>query len=125
MDISPYFTIMIPALATSIPEFHMMYSTWKLNKQSDSIQICNTAFPIWNQSVCCSMFSSNCSFLTCVQISQEAGKVVCYFHLLKNFPRLVAIHTVKSFGIGNKNEMNKFPTQVSCGPPLLLHELGT
>ena len=36
--------------------------------------------------VCCSMSSSNCCFLTCIQISQEAGQVVWYSHLLKNFP---------------------------------------
>ena len=36
--------------------------------------------------VCCSMSSSNCCFLTCIQISQEAGKVIWYSHLLKNFP---------------------------------------
>ncbi|KAB0360387.1 hypothetical protein FD754_004543 [Muntiacus muntjak] len=27
--------------------------------------------------VCCSMSSSNCCFLTCIQVSQEAGQVVC------------------------------------------------
>ena len=36
--------------------------------------------------VCCSMSSSNCCFLTCIQISQEAGLVVWYFHLFQNFP---------------------------------------
>ena len=36
--------------------------------------------------VCCSMSSSNCCFLTCIQISQEVGQVVCYSHLFKNFP---------------------------------------
>ena len=35
--------------------------------------------------VCCSMSSSNCCFLTCIQISQEAGKVVWYSHLFNNF----------------------------------------
>ena len=44
------------------------------------------------------MSSSNCSFLTCMQISQEAVQVVWYSHLLKNFPQLVLIHTVKCFG---------------------------
>ena len=34
--------------------------------------------------------------------------MVCYFHLLKNFPRLAVIHTVKSFGIGNKAEVDVF-----------------
>ena len=32
------------------------------------------------------MSSSNCCFLTCIQISQEAGQVVMYSHLFKNFP---------------------------------------
>ena len=52
--------------------------------------------------VFCSMSSSNCCFLTCIQISQEAGKVVWYSHLLKNFPQFVVIRTVKGFGIVNK-----------------------
>ena len=47
--------------------------------------------------VCCSMSSSNCCFLACVQISQKAGKVVWYSHLFKNFPQFVVIHTVKGF----------------------------
>ena len=33
--------------------------------------------------VYCSMSSSNCCFLTCIQISQEAGQVGWYSHLLK------------------------------------------
>ena len=52
--------------------------------------------------VCCSMSGSNCCFLTCIQISQEAGKVVWYFHLLKNFPQFIVIYTVKGFGVINK-----------------------
>ena len=36
--------------------------------------------------VCCSMSSSNCCFLSCIQISQEAGQVVWYSHLFQNFP---------------------------------------
>ena len=36
--------------------------------------------------VCCSMSSSNYCFLTCIQISQEAGQVVWYSHLFQNFP---------------------------------------
>ena len=39
--------------------------------------------------VCCSMSSSHCCFLTCVQISQEAGQVVWYSHLFMKFPQLV------------------------------------
>ena len=45
------------------------------------------------------MSSSNCCFLTCIQISQESGHVVWYSPLLKNFPQFVVIHTVKGFGI--------------------------
>ena len=33
----------------------------------------------------CPLSSSNCCFLTCMQVSQEAGKMVWYSHLLKNF----------------------------------------
>ena len=58
--------------------------------------------------VCCSMSSSNCCFLTCIQISQEAGKVVWYSHLLKSFPQSIVIHTVKGFGIVNKAEIDVF-----------------
>ena len=54
------------------------------------------------------MSSSNCCFLTCIQISQEADQVVWYSHLLKNFPQLVVIHTVKGFGIVNKAEVDIF-----------------
>ena len=57
--------------------------------------------------VCCSMSSSNCCFLTCMQISQEAGKVVLYSHLFKNLPEFGVIHTVKGFGIVNKAQSNQ------------------
>ena len=46
--------------------------------------------------VCCSMSSSNCCFLTCIQVSQEAGQVVWYSHLFQNFPQFIVIHTVKA-----------------------------
>ena len=46
--------------------------------------------------VCCSKSGSNCYFLTCIQVSQETGKVVWYSHLLKNVPQFVVIHTVKT-----------------------------
>ena len=42
-----------------------------------------------------------CCFLTCIQISQEAGEVVWYSHPCKKFPQLFVIHTVKIFGIVN------------------------
>ena len=58
------------------------------------------------------MSSSNCCFLTCIQISQEEGKVVWYFHLFKNFPQFVVIHTVKGFGVV-KAEIDAF-LELSC-----------
>ena len=54
------------------------------------------------------MPSSNSCFLTYIQISQEAGQVVWYSHLLKNFPAFLGIHTVKDFGIVNKAEVDFF-----------------
>ena len=49
---------------------------------------------------------SNCCFLTCIQISQEAGKVVWYSHLIQNFPQFLMIHTVKGFDIVNETELD-------------------
>ena len=51
--------------------------------------------------------------MTCIQISQEAGQVVWYSHLLKNFPEFVVIHTVKGFGVVNKAEVDVF-LELSC-----------
>ena len=70
------------------------------------------SFP-YLEPVCCSMSGSNCSFLTYIQISQEAGKVVWYSNLFKNFPQFVVIHTVKGFGVVNKTEVDVF-LKVSC-----------
>ena len=59
------------------------------------------------------MSSSNCCFLTCLQISQDAGQVVWYSHLFQNFPQFIVIHTVKGFGIVNKAEIDGF-LELSC-----------
>ena len=63
--------------------------------------------------VCCSMSTSNYYFLTCIQVSQEAGQVVWYAHLFQNFPEFIVIHTVKGFGIVNKAEIVVF-LELSC-----------
>ena len=65
------------------------------------------------ETVCFSMSSSNCCFLTCVQISQEAGQVVWYSHLFQNFPQFIVMHTVKGFVIVNKAEIDVF-LELSC-----------
>ena len=105
--------VLIPACASSSPALLMMYSAYKLNKQGDNIQPWCTPFPIWNQSVVCSVSSSNCCFLTCIQISQKAGHVVWYSHLFQNFPQFIVIHTVKGFDIVNKAEIDTF-LELSC-----------
>ena len=55
-----------------------------------------------------SMSGSNCCFLTCIQISQEAGQVVWYSHLFKNFLQFVVIYTVKGFSVVNEAEVDAF-----------------
>ena len=71
-------------------------SLWiEVNMQGDYTAF-TYSFP-YLEPVCCSMSGSNCCFWICIQISQEAGQVVWYSHLLKNFPQFVVIHTVKAF----------------------------
>ena len=54
-----------------------------------------------------------CLFLTCIQVSQEAGQVVWYSHLFQNFPQFIVIHIVKGFGVVNKAEVDVF-LELSC-----------
>ena len=65
------------------------------------------SFPIWNQS------GSNSFLLTCIQVTQETGKVVWYNHLFKNIPQFVVIKTVKSFSIVNEAKVDVF-LELSC-----------
>ena len=57
------------------------------------------------------MSSSNCWFLTYIQISQEAGQVVWYSHLFQNFLQFAVIHTGKGFGVVNNADVF---LQLSC-----------
>ena len=63
--------------------------------------------------VYCSISGPNCCFLTCIQIFHEAGQVVSYSHLFKNFPQFIVIHTVKDFGIVNIAEVD-VSLELSC-----------
>ena len=54
------------------------------------------------------MTGSNSCFLTYIQVSQEAGKVVMYSHSFKNFPKFVVIHTGKGFSIVSEEEVDIF-----------------
>ena len=74
------------------------------------------------EAVHCFMSSSNCCFLSCIRVSQEAGKVIWYFHLFKNFPQVgfcflfcfvlfcfvFVIHTLKGFSVINEAEVDVF-----------------
>ena len=62
----------------------------KLNKQGNNIQPWCSPFPILTNPLFHFQFYY---FLTCIQISQKAGKVVRYSHLFKNFPQFLVIHT--------------------------------
>ena len=52
------------------------------------------------------MSSSNCCFLTYIQVSQESGQVVWYSHLFQNFPVYRDPH--KGFAIISKAEIDIF-----------------
>ena len=83
----------------------------KLNKQNKYTDL-TYSFPCL-EPVCCSMSSANCCFLACIWISQEASQVVWYSRLFQNFPQFLVIHTVKSFSIVNKAEIDVF-LELSC-----------
>ena len=73
---------------------------------------------IYNLDILLSLFGTSLLFhvqffLTCIQISQEAGKVVWYSHLFKNFLQFVVIHMVKGLSIVNKAEVDIF-LEFSC-----------
>ena len=52
------------------------------------------------------MSSSYCCFLSCIQVTQEAGKVVWYSHLIKNILQFIVIHKVKGFLIVNEEKID-------------------
>ena len=65
------------------------------------------------ETVSCSMSVFNCCFLTCIHVSKEAGNVVWYSHLFKNFPQFFVIHRVKGFSVVNEAEVDAF-LELSC-----------
>ena len=76
--------ILIPACASSSPEFLMMYSAYMLNKWGDSIQPWHVPFSIWNQSVVpCPVLTVASSPLD--RFLKRQVQVVWYSHLFKNF----------------------------------------
>ena len=96
-------TILIPAYALSSPTFCILHSAYKLSRVTIySLEVLLSEF-------CASPFfhdSSNGCLLTCKQVSQEAGKMVWYSHLFKNFSQCVVIHTLNSFRVANEAEVD-------------------
>ena len=92
-----------------------MYSAYKLNRQGDNIQPWCIPFPIWNQSVvpCPVLTVTSWPAYRSRPACQDAGQVVRYSYLLKNFPQFIVIHTVKGFGIVSKAEVDVF-LELSC-----------
>ena len=78
----------------------IMHLSWDLaaNYRRFSMCVVNYFFLIGSllaalEPVCCSTSSSNCCFLTYIQVSQEAGQVVWYSQLFQNFPQFIVPHS--------------------------------
>ena len=83
--------ILIPACNSSSLAFLMMCSEYRLSKQWQQTALSYSFLSLEPSSF--STEGSNCYFLTCIQVSQETGKMVWYSHLFKNFPQLIMILT--------------------------------
>ena len=98
--------VLIPTCDSSIRAFQMVYSAYKLSKQSDNIQSWLTPFPILNLSVVPSpvLIVASCPayrFLRRQVMWSDS-------HPFKNIPQFVVIHTVKCFSIVNETEVDAF-----------------
>ena len=89
--------ILIPACNSSSLAFLMMCSEYRLSKQWQQTALSYSFLSLEPSSF--STEGSNCYFLTCIQVSQETGKMVWYSHLFKSFPQFVMIHTIKGFRV--------------------------
>ena len=88
------------------PAWHFAWCTLHRNQISRVTIYTLDVFLSWygTTPLCYSMSSSNCCFLSCTQVSQEAGKVVWYSPLFKNFPQFVVIHIIKGFSVVNETD---------------------
>ena len=102
--------ILIPACASSNPEFLMMYSAYKLNKQGDNIQPCYTPFPIWNQPVvsCPVLTVASWPAYTFLKRQVRWSGIPISFRI---FHKFVVIHRVKGYGTVNKADVS---LELSC-----------
>ena len=103
--------ILIPACASSSPAFLMMYSAYKLNKQGDNTQPWYTPFPIWNQSLVPCLVLTVASWPAHRSLKRQVrwSGISISFRIFQ----FVVVHTIKSFGIINKAEVDVF-LDLSC-----------
>ena len=94
-----------PRILHDVPCIEVKWAGWQYTALTYSFS--------YLEPVCHSMSGSKCHFFTCIQISQEASKVVWDSHLLKNFPQVVVIHTFKGFGVVKKAKVDVF-LELSC-----------
>ena len=86
----------------------MIYSTYKLNKQGDSIQPC-ISLSLFGTSLLSHDLHGTVLLLPDLHADFSRGRSGrWYSHLFKNFPEFVVVHTVKAFGIVNKAEVDVF-----------------
>ena len=84
----------------------MMYSAYKLNKQSDNIQPWHTPFPILNQSVVphSVLTVASCPAFRFLRRQVKWSGILISWRIFQ----CVVIHTVKGFGLVNKAEVDVF-----------------
>ena len=101
--------ILIQTCNSSSLAFLLMCSAYRLEKWQQTA----LSYSFLNlKPISCSIQGFNCCFLTCIQVSQETGKMVWYSHLSESFPQFVMICTVKGFHVVNETEIAvllKFP----------------
>ena len=95
--------VVIPPCASFILAFHMMYSSYKLNKQDDNKHPWSTPFPIWNQSIVPCVILTIASLPAYRFLREQVGWSGIPISLRI---QLVVIHAVKGFGIVNKAKVD-------------------
>ena len=100
--------ILIPGCASSSLAFCLIYSVYKYNKQRDNTQHWHTPLPIWNQSVVPGRVLTVVSWPAYKRQVRWSGIPISWRIL-----QFVVIHTVKCFGIVNKEEADIF-LEFSC-----------
>ena len=103
--------MLIQVCASSSPDFLLMYSAYKLNKQGDNIQPWRTPFPIWNQSVvpCPVLTIASWPAYTFLRRQVRWSGIPISLRIFQ----FIVIHTVKGFCIDNKAEVDVF-LKLSC-----------